>query len=509
MIAGARPWLARHRAIATLLLALAAIYFPFTWSGELADGGGDLPCYIFAARWLAPYLPPDPIGAEVAAQSQFPPLYPFVLMVTGGAVDLHAAHAATTVCLLGAFVAFYAWLLTLGLSRILATAAVAIFAIAPATYKQSLVLYADSLYLLLSLAFLVVLARAGEAPSPRRFWLAAALLACAMLARTVGMALVPAFALVLWLKRPPRWPAMLALSVLPSVLWAIFHRTERSYSHALLQDLTSQSVESVVDALLVRVGFQARGLLQVLLDTPTLALVLTALWAVAAIVAARRLWRGAPDVVYMIVYLGIVTIWPYPAQAIRFAWMVLPLLLGYVLVAAASVPAAALRKMLPATAVVVLALMTAPNFALAVQRWAAAADEPDPRVRYRTEWYDGELAVAREYARASLAREQAVLELTGQVPEDECVFAIKPYLVTFATHRRAYGLPPWPADDATFGAWLEAKGCRYVLMLPYEGMGYSAFYPMDRMRDRLEVLAMKTVEYNGMSGAIAILATRQ
>jgi hypothetical protein len=174
--------------IAWLIAGLAALYLPWTWSDQLASLGGDSAVYVLSAEHYAPYLPPDTLAADIARHALFPPLYALLLAATGGAADLHVAHAVTTLCLLAAVAAFFATLVAMGVPRAIGLVTVALFALLPGTLEQALQLKSEIPYLALTLAGLAALARASARANARDYWVATALLAAALLTRSAGVA---------------------------------------------------------------------------------------------------------------------------------------------------------------------------------------------------------------------------------------------------------------------------------------------------------------------------------
>ncbi len=107
--------LKRHGLIAAVLL-LACGYFPWACNDSMGQLGSDGGSYLMMAQHYAPYGAHDPVDAEAATASRFPPLYPMLLAWSGSAHDLLRAHATTIACLLLALIALYLWASEEGLS---------------------------------------------------------------------------------------------------------------------------------------------------------------------------------------------------------------------------------------------------------------------------------------------------------------------------------------------------------------------------------------------------------
>lgn len=488
-----REWAIRHWPALLVLALVGAVAFPATWSGELADLGGDSALYLLAARHFAPYAPADPVAQAFAADSQFPPLYPLVLALGGGALDLHVAHAVTTVCLLGALAAFYATLLGLGLSRPLAVATVVLFVILPGTVAPALQLKSESLYLALSLGGLALLSRAARSNRLRDYWLATALLAAALMTRSVGLALLPALLVVLARQRPRNWLWMPVALLAPAIAWRLL------WSPAGYESLLRVYVAAPPEAVLARLVFNLEGFLWGLagnvLQTQALFHALVPVALVSAGMLVWRFYRLQPDAWYLAAYLAMLVVWPYPGEGQRFGWVIMPWLLAYAVLAAdqlahrfpdGALAAGAVRWSVPA----VVALLVVPAFHLTLQR---ALNAPDPSLARLPEWYGVDSESAQTKAQGHLDIVQAIAEFGSPLPKGECIYAIKATVVALLTGHGSRFPPVERTSDAEFEAWVEQRQCRYFLLIAAsDGDAYrSSFYPHNRLADRLEILAIR------------------
>jgi hypothetical protein len=492
------PRFAQHWPQGALLALLAAVAFPLTWSPHLADLGGDSAIYVMTARHFAPYLPADPVARTFADASLFPPLYPLLLAATGGAADLRIAHAVTTACLLLAFAALPAALRALGLPRTLALAGTALFALMPETLARALQLRSEPLYLALSVAGFAWLARGSASARARDYWVASGLFGLALLTRTAGIALLPALLVALLRARPRHWGWMPIAMLLPALAWAA-QRSEQTYA-TVVAKLLGAPVSSLLDLVAFNGTAFAWGLAGNLLQTQALVWVLLPLAAVALAVLARRFMRGEPDAWYLAAYAGMMLIWPYPEEAQRFAWVVVPWVLGYALWGLcpiadrleSAVVARAVRWLAP----LAVGLLVLPSMVLAGQRWWSAEDRA---LVHLPEWYLPAAAEGPAKARVHLDLVRAVTELGAQVPASECVFSISP-TVALLTGRLSYLVGEAALGDEAFEALVRRRGCRFfLLMSAYDGaIASTPFYPRERLGDRLVVL---DVRYTGPADA--------
>lgn len=496
-----------------VIAALAALYLPWMWSDQLASLGGDSAVYVLSARHYAPFLPQNPVWEAVTANSPYPPLYPLLLMLAGGATDLHWAHLATTCSLLAAVIALLAWLRASGVRAGPAIAAGALFALLPGTLLQAFHLHSESLYLAFSLAALASLARLETDARARWFWLAGAFVAAALMTRTAGVALVPALLLAWYRHRRWHGGGALALALAPTMLWQAFQGPGQGYQSSLLGGYLTMSPAQLLDALALQATAILDGVVTNFVKIPGLDGVMAAAAGLALVVAAARLWRLRPDAAYVWAYLGLVVIWPYPGEAVRFAWVLVPLLLGYLVLGAGAAGARLVAAggrwggALPWALVLVLAVPTSASFALALQRALHPVTGQVPGLRHLPQWYGVDFERSLAAGQFHLAVDRAVREMGAQVPESECIFAIKTPIVAFHAGRLSKSPPPFSTDEAAFEAQLRDDGCRYFLLLGLASPSYpQPYYPAARLGERLEPLESRILKLNGREVVVAALA---
>jgi hypothetical protein len=498
-----------HFAFALVLLPLAVLYLWLNASDDLGSLRGDGLIYVNTARHYAPYWPADEQAATWAHVTQFPPAYAAVLAATGGAFDFRLAHGITTVCLLASFAALYAWLIQLGIPRLRATVATALFAVTAGTFLQSFLLHPEGLYVALGFTALSLLVLGEQTPRTSAYWVASAAVAVAILTRTVGVTLVPALWIALARNRPRGWPVMAAAAVAPGLLWSLLHHPPWSYADTLKAEYAGAPLESILATVLRSMAAAGAGFADNLLRAAHLQWVVVSLGAIAAAVALWRFVRWRPDAWYLAAYLAALALWPYPQEAQRLTWVVVPLLLGYVVWAgdrlAPRVPAARMRPAVSWAPVAVLALIVLPEFALLMGRATHPLARATPAYRHVPEWYEPRLPAARRLTEAQLGTVQAFREFATQIPRGECVFSTLPMVAAFYTGRDAR-FPPWEStDDRAFMEETRQAGCRYFVFTLEPGRGYTrAYYPLDRLGDRVQILAEQPLGAGGERPAAAL-----
>ena len=496
--------LLRRGALAALLLALASLYLWLNGYEELGSGHGDGLIYLVTARHYAPYWPADALAETWAAATQFPPLYSALLAATGGTFDFRLAHGATTLCLIGAFAAFYAWLVRLGIARARAGAMTVVFGLAPGTFLQSFYLHPEGLYVALTFTALALLALGEERPRASLYWAASAAVAATILTRTVGVALLPALAIALIRGRPRAWPAMLAAAIAPAALWNFLHDPPWSYADTLRAYYLEAPPEAILATLTSSIGSDATGLADNLVGSTRLRWVVVLLGAIAAGVALLRFFRARPDAWYVFAYVAVLVIWPFPEEARRLSWVLLPFLLGYVAWAGerlAERAPAALRRLRPGLGwapVAVLALVVLPEFILLMARATHPLARAEPAYRHFPEWYEAPLTPAQWLTEVQRGTMAALRSYGPRIPQGECAFSTMPLIAAFHTGRDVRPPPLESTDQRTFEQETRRIGCRYFIFTMDSGRGYLQFhYPLDRVRDRIEILDERRIEQGG------------
>ncbi len=187
-------FLRRHAGLALLLVAAAPALAAFAWQRSIATVGDDSVSYLLLARHIAPGTP-EIVERWVGLRSNFPPLFPLVLAMTGGAYDLLTAHLVVAAFAVLGLAATYACALPRLQSRAGALAVTALFLLTPNAWVSMKGILSEPMYLFVSIAALAWYARRLEGrPGSPGAWLAfGVLLACAFLTRAAAMALVAGY----------------------------------------------------------------------------------------------------------------------------------------------------------------------------------------------------------------------------------------------------------------------------------------------------------------------------
>lgn len=486
------------------LLALLAFggYVLLALRGDFDGLLADSYVYLAAAREFARGTAADwSLLLFMGRYYAFPPLFPLVMAAFGaGGQDPIATYTLGAALMAGVVWAAWAWLRGLGLPVLAVALSSLLVAVMPGTLQTVLNVLSEPLYLLLTL----LAARALSAASPRAsaWWTASVCVGLAVLCRSVGVVALPALAIAWWAQRRPRpapWTLLPAL-VLPLLWWGLGRWLGFAGYGAGMPPVAQLGAT-------VTANLQALGAAGVTLFAPAAGQVATGVVAVAGMLALpvwlQRLRERRFDAWYLLFYSGVLLVWPHPAHAPRFLFVVIALVLGYAALAlarmrrpalAAAVPAGLLAVALPGALAIVLSVLNPPAGLEAAVRTPAWYLAPPAQAAQTTAIWRRMLLVAR-----------AVEEL----PANACVASVLPEQVLFYGRRRVVD---WARIQRTPAAVnLIADGCPYVLMFALTTKpappGIGPMYPFHVLADRLQPLRLeRSRQLDRNSPLLAMLA---
>ncbi len=485
--------LRRHTLILVIMIFAAPFYFTWTWNDGIGELGGDGANYLMMAQHYSPYRSANPAAAEAATFSRFPPLYPLVLAWLDPAVDLPHAHAATTACLMLALIALYAWLRREGTPAGQAALLVLLFAALPGSWLAGLSVQSEYLYLLLSLVALTLMAVYQRGGRNEALYAAALAVAAAVLTRTIGISLFAPLIVMLW--RAPRRSGFIALTmaVLPLLAWHLLHQSEEGYGEALNSVYGGRERGALRTQLAAELPALRSGFGDNFLLTAHLRFLADALGLLALAGIVWRAVRLRPDGIYLVAYLTVLLVWPYPEHAQRFLWVLVPLLLAQPMLSIAEFlrePVdARIPRLITAASAGTMLLMVLPALALAADRYRSAAYTELPGARGFVSWYGADPASSERLVSTQVTIINAMRAIQEQVSASDCVIATRPDLVDYFGRRRSVFPPLNSVPDSQLVASLRQSGCLYVFgMSGTDSRFPDSLYPLRRLGPELEIL---------------------
>ena len=487
------------------LLGMAALAW-FLWLGMkpvLIGINSDAAVYVLLADWMSPWRPADiDFGARLFAHYPFPPLYPLLLaMVGGGSAAPRIDYGLGALLQALAVVAAWCWARRAGLGSAGAAVAALSLAITPIALFTVMGVFSEPCYIALSMAALALVAAA--APSPRAWRGAAALLGFAALTRGVGLFAVAAL-LLSWAWRTRGRHARLVplLALAPPLLWMgvkALNGWQVSYTNSLLRGGLSAALTRLAEQIPINLHALAYHFVRCfdLLGGRHTALVCAALLVPAALSVATRLRSGKADALYVVLYLLVITVWPYPNDLARFLLILLPLFGASachgVSLLLASVGRARLAVASRVLVALLLLLVVLPSL-LHVTLMIATAANAEERIYTRMSAWYGHDSLAKSRTATAFARRvlDVMATLREQVPRDACVTSTMAETVMLESHR--YSRPPAGARESLDKLRAGLAACPYVLLLRatvFPAIDFPYYYPLERVRG--ELIAISTV----------------
>lgn len=481
-----------------VFLGLTAFYGLWVWSSALG-GFGDTAVYLLTAQYFHGG-PGASLAGQFAASSPYPPLFALTLAAFGGANNLLAAHVITAVTLVLSCAVFLFWLRTLGLSPVMATLYMLVFALSPGLEMQALEILSEPLYLLFSLTALAAASRTEKTQDYHWVWLCSVATALALLTRTAGVALWAAFMLWLILRRPRREWLLGVASLFPFLVWQGWHLAGTyAYLAPLQGGHLAPGGHGLLAALRTWLLAWSTDVTGSIFKPPFL---LTA--AVVAILGLAGSVRRLPamDALYVLMYMTMILLWPFPAEASRLLIVILPVLLATA--AQCLMPIQPAGAAIRAGLALALLILVLPQTAFNLLRLGIPETAALSPYKHFNVWYTPDPKNAVFGMQWAAAVTGLLKSLPALVPPGECILSIKPALTALYSHRASYSPPAGSVPDRAFWAELRAQHCRYDLVLDAGSPAFPGrFYPLSRLlpvlRKRLTVV--RAAPLSGIPGA--------
>ncbi len=484
-----------------LLLVTVGFYYWISWSPELPTLGGDHAYLLLMADWLSPlansgngFLPPPVIW------SYAPPLYPLLLGLAGGtSTHIELAHAITITFLVPALIWCVLWARREIGGSAPALALVVIFSLLPVSFFQSFGILTENLYLLLSLLAIWLVGK--ENVSLTRLYVVAVVVGLAAFTRMVGITLILAFAVYVFLRHRERWIRLSFLSAAPLLSWITLKSSledQTGYLWILARILDTQSPGSF---LWTQIATQTQGLWAGWIISfdhdPSLNTVIvgSAIGLICLAGTIHRAYLGKFDAIYLVFYLALLLVWPF-AQASdtsRFLFVVLPILLLHGLKFVQHVTQRFSPQIFVTSAwafFLAIALIVFPADSLIYQRFRMGAEAGNRQYANSVYWYWGrntEHDLNRNRMKINGYKQlvSSWRRLGDVIPKDECVYSVDSTWLMLYAKRRSY-YPPMAAAKDRFLS--EASACRYFYVASYTRGPYELFYPRNFLAEGQVIL---------------------
>lgn len=456
------PGIWRFALIVSLVLTSAA-YFPFTLGAQFSGFQVDGALYVLMAEYFSPFVPADPLLDYVGQATHLPPLYSLLLGWAGSSgSDLEQVHLVQTIFLIGGLLTLYLFAAALAEDRTTALLVLWAFALLPATVLYSSEIWSEFLYLMLANGALCAAARA--ATEPRLWWWAAVLAGLATITRGVGILIIAALVLVVIVRRNRHALMIGAVAITPSVIVELLNLGSGAAYLEIYNYYRASGTTGLIHTVTGNANLLFAALLSAWEPAPRMAIGIAVI-ALAPFVLKSwwyRLRTLQVDACYLLAYVGVLLIWPFPHVIARLVYAGLPLIMIYAVVGVGSVaehrPTIDRRLLMRIPAVVLVLLALTGSGVLAAR--FSTRDLPGVLSAFASSRY-WLMPPAREHALADLRVKQAMLDTLqsapAHVPPRECIHSHYPQSVMLYSRRLS-----WPAPDRNHPG---KTPCRWHLIL--------------------------------------------
>lgn len=488
--------------LVVVFLSLAGLFAAWVWNSELTELGGDSAGYLLMARYYSPFHAAS--AATVAYKSQIitPPLFSWLLAMVDGGNNLIAAHLVVAFFAVASAAILCIWLRRESLPILLCAVVAIIFAIMPSTLFQVFNIWTEFPYIFFSLAATALLTHAEQSSSSSTWFGAAVMVACASLIRAASLPLLVAFLVFLVYKHPRKLLPIGLIAFVPFVIWAVYSSYTESGASGGGSNYIKQMLDAYASNPLDRLAQQLRGEYKAILAAwksawlgATLSVSLTKfIWGFGLICICGWLFRLKSlrfDAIYVSLYLVMLFVWPHPEEALRYSFVLYPVFIaqGFLLISMMSRRIPDLRGHSLALGVMAgtLIISLLPMLTYNVKRFFDEVPEDLAAVKHRSEWYNEDSMQAFYQENFQLRLFDQFREANRIVLPQDCIFSIKPTIVTFISDRMSYTPPKTTVDEKQFNA--EIKKCRFAYVMPFTSPSFGvSSYPMARLGDRAKIL---------------------
>ena len=321
----------RNWALLLLAAGVALVAGRFTWQLDLGSLYDDSVDYLFMAQVYSPWQAPVAAVASTHFADRYPPLFSLLLALVDGGHDLHRAHAlvaasfAACVFLVGVFARR-----VIG-SKLAAFAIALAFTSLPGPWLSLKGILSEFPYTALVIAALLQHLVFKLRTTLLHAVMLGLLLSAAMLTRAVGVTLFAAVAVVeilAWWRSRDRTRlvhavASLVIAATTTVAWYVLHPVQGQdpYRSAWTAEQIVANLSAFLDAWLT-------ALLVFWYEPLRLSFITACFIGICGLVGTLlRAARAEPDAVYVLFFLGMLAVWPYPGQMYRLTLPALPFLL--------------------------------------------------------------------------------------------------------------------------------------------------------------------------------------
>jgi hypothetical protein len=465
--------------VAWALLAGYVLYLlhRLAWHDALTSLASDSVNYLVMALHYSPWQEESEVIRQTWPLQDFPPLFPMLLAVSGAVHNWLYAHALVVALGLAALYLTHGFSLAITEDPVASQLAAVIVAVSPGYLLGLQDILSESLYIVLTILFLVRISR-NPSPSRTGLVLLGFLLAGVMLTRTAGFVLLAALlcqAIVIRVVEKGRARssvtiALIGLAVFGLVMVVAGPEKATHYIGTLREVLAGRDPSGIGSGSSA-IAVQARTFLDAwrtffiiywLDEFAFNSVVALALLALSGGVLACRLRSNRLDAWYVLGSILLLLIWPHPGQMLRLIFPLMPILVVYMVHAVFLITRSMQRKQLVRlVAGIVTAMLILPAHAFIFGRLGIASEYGLVPVHEFFRRPDAEAALRDLLIQNQMMQDFAMLERS--LPGDEKVLYFEPAYTAILARRVAVRVPA-PVEANVYRETARASGAGYIFL---------------------------------------------
>lgn len=344
-----RRWSRRELFYFCFLVILLVFYGTYLFSFTVFDGFATLSSdsfgYILLSRKWSPYFAPSIAETLTWPVHTYPPAFAWLLAITGASETPYAGHLAVTISMLLSIL-LIGWLIFRELGWKLGGLLTLALCLLPGAVFSSMSILSENLYLVLSLAVLLIFSILEQNDKPRLGWYIALFLCLtmALLTRSVAVSLLAALMWVALFRKDLATNKKITLMVIAVTslvvwqLWGLLDPQSKESGHlSFIGPMLGHSELTLSGRFWHILGFLYVNLITLfsawinylspVISNAYIFLFSFALFAISFISTVLRAIQLKLSAVYILLNLGILLIWPYPEEMVRFLHPVMMLIL--------------------------------------------------------------------------------------------------------------------------------------------------------------------------------------
>ncbi len=448
----------------------------------------------YFSNWNAENLP---VLEQAMAYRSFPPMYPFYLSIFGaGSDNIILASVATSIILLPVCLFYIDWQVKEGLAKANALINAILFLLLPSTLLFSTELWSENLYLLFVLLTLWCFSKTKNSTDN---WLYLSAFTCglALITRSVGISLVIALLIAVYRRDKTKIVFTAIIILIPWLIWSLVSNGI-DYEQSYFNNAFLERYKSFIDAyggvwagISTIIQFQLKTFwLGLQLQFNTVINIGTAVLAGLVILTTcfalyRRIIILSLDALYVVIYLGLIFIWNFSDQNVRFIYVIIPFVLFYIQVTTSTLFKQNNKNIsiffnLSIPFLIVITIF--PCLMFMTNRLLTNPGENIQSLTNDRNWLTGmdtEKMVKHLIFKKRLI--ESTIDIKEVVPQDKCIYSIHQEFVMLYSKRKVIIPPLQNVGQEDFIN--ELTQCHYMFIVASALREHEPLYPVDRVKN--------------------------